>query len=485
MPKKRPNKNANVDLNGYATEKFVKDEIENIKKQPFTDMSDSLGWTTKTLKQGDKTGWYVFNNVSGLEVDTSYLYVCKWKGGHLDNLDRCNELRNYVWYPSTTKINETSTESNVRTIAWIFKTENELSSGTKLACVMKNDITITTEVEIEVELYKILDESYVSSQFCKDVCSTYHGTNKIRDFDFLSDKLNWYETKRSKSKWYNKKTLVIGDSITADGRWQLELEKQLGLVVSTHAKGGVGILEVVDGDKGILGDYDNTTNAEGTLFPLNTEDVGDKDLIIILVGYNERMTEFGDKGDCYNPNTNEGRTLIGKTQYLIDRIYEELTKSNNLTCKILTVIPHCVGGYGYVFANGYEEYPLGSGRTFEMLCETIKETYQKNNLPICDLYHDSGINKYNWCVNTHFKESINEDYAQYELDSQGNVVGMSPLLYQQGKSYYQNRNGQVVLETYNSTIPYPYMNDQLHCNGAGYKLLGECIIGSLIKYFGY
>ena len=51
--------NGSVDLNGYATEEFVKDEIENIKKQPFTDMSDSLGWTTKTLKQGDRLNNYV------------------------------------------------------------------------------------------------------------------------------------------------------------------------------------------------------------------------------------------------------------------------------------------------------------------------------------------------------------------------------------------------------------------------------------------
>ena len=47
----------------------------------------------------------------------------------------------------------------------------------------------------------------------------------------------------------------------------------LEMNVYTHAKGGVGTVAMVDGDKGLGGDYDNETSASGTLKPLSVDDV--------------------------------------------------------------------------------------------------------------------------------------------------------------------------------------------------------------------
>lgn len=71
------------------------------------------------------------------------------------------------------------------------------------------------------------------------------------------------------NSWYGKNVLVIGDSITAAQKWQKKLNTLLEMNVTTHAKGGVGTVAMVDGDKGLGGDYDNETSAGGVLKPLS------------------------------------------------------------------------------------------------------------------------------------------------------------------------------------------------------------------------
>ena len=283
------------------------------------------------------------------------------------------------------------------------------------------------------------------------------------------------------SKWRGKTVLVIGDSITAALKWQKKLSEDLGMIVKTHAKGGVGILAMVDGDKGLQGDYDNETNASGTLYPLNVNDVTGVDLIICLPAYNERGREYGVIGDCYPTHSN----IIGLIQYMINRIYEELAKANNLDCKILFATPHCAGKYNYVDADGYDEYPSGSGRTMETMSDTIKMICNHNNIPVCDLWHNSGINKFTWTIYGSQQNAVNEQYTKYELNAQGEIVGTSPMKYTKGQSYYQIRDGQVVLEEYTGSAPYPFNGDQLHCSNLGYSRIGECIVGSVIRSYGY
>ena len=59
------------------------------------------------------------------------------------------------------------------------------------------------------------------------------------------------------------------------------------------------------------------------------------------------------------------------------------------------------------------------------------------------------------------------------------------MRYVKGNSYYQLRNGRVVLEEYTGVAPYPFVGDQLHCSSLGYARIGECIVGSIIKSYGY
>ena len=48
---------------------------------------------------------------------------------------------------------------------------------------------------------------------------------------------------------------------------------------------------------------------------------------------------------------------------IFNRIYEELEDAGNLLCHVLVATPHCAGKYPYVDADGYEEYPTGTGQT--------------------------------------------------------------------------------------------------------------------------
>ena len=284
--------------------------------------------------------------------------------------------------------------------------------------------------------------------------------------------------------WKNKKVLAIGDSITAAQKWQKKLNEMLEMNVYTHAKGGVGTVAMVDGDKGLGGDYDNETSASGTLKPLSVDDVKDKDLIVVLPAYNDRGKADGTVGDCYNPSGSGQNTIAGVVQYTINRIYEELTNAGNLKCKILYATPHCAGRYPYIDADGYDEYPSGTGRTMETLANTIVAVCNHNNIPVCDLWHNSGINKNTWNVFGSNSNPVNSQYSPYKLKLTGEPESTQRIRYTKGTSYYQVRNGEVILEEYTGTSPYPYNADQLHCSAEGYARLGECIVGAIIAHYG-
>ena len=53
-----------------------------------------------------------------------------------------------------------------------------------------------------------------------------------------------------------------------------------------------------------------------------------------------------------------------------------------------------------------------------------------------------------------------------------------------GESYYQIREGKVVLEKYEGAAPFPYIGDQLHKSPAGYRRIGEIIAGAIIAAYG-
>lgn len=242
------------------------------------------------------------------------------------------------------------------------------------------------------------------------------------------------------SKWYRKNVLVIGDSITSDGRWQKEFARITGCSVRTHANGGIGLVEMVDGEEGYdpaTAGYDPATGVCGKLGPLTADAVRWADLIILLGAYNERHLEYGEKGDMY-PAQN---TLRGKFAYVIERIYSLLDYVDNLGCHLMLVTPHCNGKYDWIPVDGYGEWPENSGRSLETMAELIKTIAGEYNVYCYDAWHNSGINRFTW---KHFCHSAVEMNPDYDPD----------------KKY---------------DAPYPQYADQTHLNAEGYARLGECI----------
>lgn len=245
------------------------------------------------------------------------------------------------------------------------------------------------------------------------------------------------------SKWNEKNVLVMGDSITSDGRWQKAFANATGAKVRTHAYGGIGLIDMIDGlgayDALAGGDmsYDPFTGCNGPFGPLTYDEVKWADLIIILGAYNERHSEYGRQGDMF-PREN---TLRGKYSYVIERLFAMLDKVGNLDCRVLICTPHCVGKYDWVDSDGYEEFPRGCGRSLETMSREIVSIAGSYNLPCCDLWHTSGIGKFTWKIYANSPTPLNP-----EFDPE--------------KEY---------------TAPYPQYADQAHLNDLGYARLGSCI----------
>lgn len=222
-----------------------------------------------------------------------------------------------------------------------------------------------------------------------------------------------------RSLWKDKKVLVMGDSLTASLKWQNTVASLQQCAITTHAKGGIGITQVVDGSAPLL--------------PLSTELVADKDLIILFIGMNDRSALYGVQGDLYPAQA----TVHAKMQYVINTIYDRLTTAGNLDCKILVITPHCAGKYEYVDVDGYGEYPAGTGQTLEKMSDIIKKNAQYNNCQVADLWHDSGIGRRTWSIYT----------------ASPTPVRTVPL----------------------AGVPYPNNTDQLHLSDLGYTRIGEVI----------
>lgn len=261
-----------------------------------------------------------------------------------------------------------------------------------------------------------------------------------------------------------KTLLAIGDSLTAAGEWQKQIKNVLGMNVITHAKGGASIITMIDGDS-------------SGWAPLSVEEVSDVDYIAFYGGYNNRTAPYGQIGD-----TKESNTIMGMMQYAINRMYDLLDQANNLKCKIIIITPHCGGKYSWIDANGYEEWPKGSGRTLEGLAKTIIEIANYNSLPCIDLWHNSGINKFTWNV---FQSSSIPNNDTYTLLGEFQTINDLPTgklndvakilsIPSYDNTYVHNGTNWVRYTVYPGS-PFPYNSDQLHLNVEGYSLIGEYI----------
>ncbi len=196
---------------------------------------------------------------------------------------------------------------------------------------------------------------------------------------------------QSISMWSGKKMLAIGDSMTENNiyqRWQDYAGQLLDMDVTTHAKGGIGVISMVDGD--------------GAGFPaLTTDDVADKDLVILMGLYNERDYARNNPGtisDMY-PTQN---SFLGRLNYAIDKIFTLLTTAGNLSCRVVLVGAHKYGKNSYTDRDSYTDE--------NKISSLAKLVADEQSLHFVNLNNDAGINKYNWDVFSASTTSYNPNY---------------------------------------------------------------------------
>ena len=275
--------------------------------------------------------------------------------------------------------------------------------------------------------------------------------------------------------WKGKNILFIGDSQTARHVYPEVVKEILGANVFYHCKGGVGFIQMVEG---------SPADWIGYMPPLTAETVKDMDLIVIYGGYNCRNVPFGQPGERYDPETKESKTVAGMMQYLIDSVYDRLEEADNLGCRLLLVTVSCSGKYPWVDKDGYTEYYPGSGLSLQNMAKLQKEIGEYNSIPVCDLFKNLGSNRRTWSYFGAGKDPDNHQFARYPLNENGEQISDTPLVYEQGKEYYQIRDGKVVLEKYEGLARFPYNGDQLHKSPEGYRRIGEVISGAIIAAYG-
>lgn len=194
------------------------------------------------------------------------------------------------------------------------------------------------------------------------------------------------------NKFVGKNALVIGDSLTAALKWQLQLIRNLHMTIQTHALGGAGIKQIIDG----------ATISGATLPPLSVEEVTDKDLIVFFGGTNNMHQAHGAVGDVYPAN----KTVCGEMQYAINKIFQLMKEANNLKCRVVCITPYCFGSTEW---NDNALVKDGVG-----LADSIESIANYNGLPCFNAYNNSGINQFTWSVYTN--NATAEDASGNKLD---------------------------------------------------------------------
>lgn len=317
----------------------------------------------------------------------------------------------------------------------------------------------------------------ISSKIADD--SSAYKVIRINKFDALEEKIN----NLNSNKYKGKRLLAIGDSITAQNYWQKRVGELLGMSVRNHCKGGIGILQMVDGDKS--GDapsgYDPDNFGIDKIYKLNTKDVENVDVIIIMGFYNERKLATstpGIKTDMYPTND----TFIGRLNYAIKRIFEELQKANNNNCRVVVCSPHKYGKYPYIDKTANEDG--------EDIYNAIKISSDYNSVPCIDLMHNGGINQYNWNLCQKSNSAINSNYIPADGINDGTNKPFNSQADFPPAS--ENKGKQVTSKEYNGSFtsdgvkwnfdwePYCWLGDQLHLSQFGGYMLGNYIAAQLL-----
>ena len=314
-----------------------------------------------------------------------------------------------------------------------------------------------------------------------DNSSAYKSVTTNR-FDVLEEKIDKSDSNFT-SKYKGKKLLAIGDSVTDQNYWQKRVGELLGMSVRNHCKGGIGIIQMVDGDES--GDapsgYDPDNFGTDRIYKLNTKDVENVDVIIIMGFYNERKLATstpGIKTDMYPTND----TFIGRLNYAIKRIYEELQKANNTNCRVIVCSPHKYGKYSYIDKTANEDG--------EDIYNAIKVSADYNSVPCIDLMHNGGINQYNWNSCQASDSAINNNYIPADGINDGTNKPFNSQADFPPAS--ENKGKKVTSKGYEGTFtsdgekwnfdwePYPWLGDHLHLSQFGGYMLGDYIAAQLL-----
>lgn len=293
---------------------------------------------------------------------------------------------------------------------------------------------------------------------------------------------------RPNNKWSGKRLLAIGDSITTEWDWEKHWASKcaaiLDMNVRVHAKGGIGLIQMVDGDGS--GDapegFDPDTFGVSNLYRLNEQDVSDVDIIVLMGMYNERgisKSAFGEITDTY-PTQN---TYIGRLQYAISRIYEELEKAGNKDCKVVICSAHKYGKYPYTDLSAYDD-----GEAIRLGAEMVAKYH---SLYFIDLMNFGNINKFNWDYFSNSSTPYNSNYIPSDGVNDGTnkpftSLSDAPSASSNNGKYItiSGKEGCYVSDGTSWNYDYrsaPWNGDQLHLNQDGYQRIAEFIAGHLIN----
>ena len=342
------------------------------------------------------------------------------------------------------------------------------------------DNSATINVSKVVSVPDVANYIAISSRITDD--SSAYKIENVNRLDSLEEKINNLDSIYV-SRYKGKKLLAIGDSITAQNYWQKRVGELLGMSVRSHCKGGIGILKMVDGDgsNDAPSDYDPDNFGIDKIYKLNTKDVENVDVIIIMGFYNERKLATstpGIKTDMYPTND----TFIGRLNYAIKRIYEELQKANNTNCRVVVCSPHKYGKYPYIDKTANEDG--------EDIYNAIKVSTDYNSVPCIDLMHNGGVNQYNWNLCQKSNSAINSNYIPADGINDGTNKPFNSKADFPPAS--ENKGKKVTSKEYNGTFtsdgvkwnfdwePYPWLGDQLHLNEFGGNKLGDYIASQLL-----
>lgn len=340
--------------------------------------------------------------------------------------------------------------------------------------------------------YEVITDGYVSISMSnasfKENSAIIISSGIIHDIDRIE--------RISGSLWKGRRIMAIGDSLTArteDTNWQYVVGDMLGCNIRTHAKGGIGLITMVDGDGTEKPEADPDNFGVANIYRLEASDVADVDLILLFGAFNEfrrARDEYGTMTDIYPTQD----TYLGRLRYVANRLVETVLEGNP-KCKIAFIEPYCFGGGGYCNATGYD---VGVD-----MARGIREVAEEFCFPCIPLLRNSQIARYNWDLYCAGAGKENTTYLPYDesvpygtpsifpsadlLPSTAveNIIALVAAENIYGYTYARFKDGVWSLNHFPGgsdeySVPYIYLwKDFIHLNADGHERIAKYIAGQV------